>query len=61
MQLNKIKFNDYQYPGLSEGILEALQDNINEAINTIPLMKVRINRQDIITSGTYGSTTVPLN
>lgn len=61
MQLNKIKFNDYQYPGLSEEILEALQDNINEAINTIPLMKVRINRQDIITSGTYGSTTVPLN
>lgn len=61
MKLNKINFTNYQYPGLSEEILEALQDNINEAINTIPLMKVRINRQDITTSGTYGSTTIPLN
>lgn len=61
MQLKKVKFTNFQYPGLSEEILDAIQDNINEAINTIPLMKVRINRQDIITSGTYGSTTVPLN
>ena len=61
MKLNKINFTNYQYPGLSEEILEALQDNINEAINTIPLMKVRINRQDITTSGNYGSTIIPLN
>lgn len=61
MKLNKINFTNYQYPGLSEEILEALQDNINEAINTIPLIKVRINRQDVNTSGTYGTVTVPLN
>ena len=41
--------------------MEALQDNINEAINTIPLIKARINRQDVNTSGTYGTVTVPLN
>lgn len=61
MKLNKINFTNYQYPGLSEEILDALQDNINEAINTIPLIKARINRQDINTSGTYGTVTVPLN
>lgn len=61
MKLNKINFTNYQYPGLSEEILEALQDNINEAINTIPLMKVRINRQDVNTSGNYGTVTIPLN
>lgn len=61
MKLNKINFTNYQYPGLSEEILEALQDNINEAINTIPLIKARINRQDVNTSGTYGTVTVPLN
>lgn len=61
MKLNKINFSNYQYPGLSEEILEALQDNINEAINTIPLIKVRINRQDVNTSGNYGTVTVPLN
>lgn len=61
MKLNKINFTNYQYPGLSEEILEALQDNINEAINTIPLIKARINRQDVNTSGTYGNVTVPLN
>ena len=55
MKLNKINFTNYQYPGLSEEILEALQDNINEAINTIPLIKARINRQDVNTSGTYGT------
>lgn len=61
MKLNKINFSNYQYPGLSEEILEALQDNINEAINTIPLIKVRINRQDVNTSGNYGTVTIPLN
>lgn len=61
MKLNKINFTNYQYPGLSEEILDALQDNINEAINTIPLIKARINRQEINTSGTYGTVTVPLN
>ncbi len=61
MKLNKINFSNYQYPGLSEEILEALQDNINEAINTIPLIKARINRQDVSTSGNYGTVTVPLN
>lgn len=61
MKLNKINFTNYQYPGLSEEILEALQDNINEAINTIPLIKARINRQEVNTSGTYGTVTVPLN
>lgn len=61
MKLNKINFTNYQYPGLSEEILEALQDNINEAINTIPLIKVRINRQDVNTSGNYGTVTIPLN
>ncbi len=61
MQLKKVKFTNFQYPGLSEEILDAVQDNINEAINTIPLIKVRINRQDINTSGTYGTVTVPLN
>lgn len=61
MKLNKINFTNYQYPGLSEEILDDLQDNINEAINTIPLIKARINRQDINTSGTYGTVTVPLN
>lgn len=61
MKLNKINFTNYQYPGLSEEILDALQDNINEAINTIPLIKARINRQNINTSGTYGTVTVPLN
>lgn len=61
MKLNKINFTNYQYPGLSEEILDALQNNINEAINTIPLIKVRINRQDVNTSGTYGTVTVPLN
>lgn len=61
MKLNKINFTNYQYPGLSEEILEALQDNINEAINTIPLIKVRINRQDVNTSGNYGTVAIPLN
>ena len=61
MQLKKVKFTNFQYPGLSEEILDAIQDNINEAINTIPLMKVRINRQDVSTSGNYGTVTVPLN
>ena len=61
MQLKKVKFTNFQYPGLSEEILDAVQDNINEAINTIPLIKVRINRQDVNTSGTYGTVTVPLN
>ena len=61
MQLKKVKFTNFQYPGLSEEILDAVQDNINEAINTIPLIKARINRQDINTSGTYGTVTVPLN
>ena len=61
MKLNKINFTNYQYPGLSEEILEALQDNINEAINTIPLIKARINRQDVNTSGNYGTVTIPLN
>lgn len=61
MKLNKINFTNYQYPGLSEEILEALQDNINEAINTIPLIKVRINRQYVNTSGNYGTVTIPLN
>ena len=61
MQLKKVKFANFQYPGLSEEILDAIQDNINEAINTIPLMKVRINRQDVSTSGNYGTVTVPLN
>lgn len=61
MKLNKINFTNYQYPGLSEEILEALQDNINEAINTIPLIKARINRQYVNTSGTYGTVTVTLN
>lgn len=61
MKLNKVNFTNNQYPGISKETLEALQENIDEAINTIPLMKVRINRQDIKTDGTYGSTTVPLN
>lgn len=61
MKLNKINFSNYQYPGLSEEILEALQDNINEAINTIPIIKARINRQNLTTSGSYGRVTVPLN
>lgn len=61
MKLNKINFTDYQYPGLSEETLDALQDNINEAINTIPIIKARINRQNLTTSGSYGRVTVPLN
>lgn len=61
MKLNKINFTDYQYPGLSEETLDALQDNINEAINTIPIIKARINRQNLTTSGLYGRVTVPLN
>lgn len=61
MKLNKINFSNYQYPGLSEETLDALQDNINEAINTIPIIKARINRQNLTTSGSYGRVTVPLN
>jgi hypothetical protein len=61
MKLKKINFTDYQYPGLSEETLDALQDNINEAINTIPIIKARINRQNLTTSGSYGRVTVPLN
>mgnify|MGYP001625306674 CR=1 FL=1 len=61
MKLRRTNFNNNALPALSEQILEQLQNDIDEAINTKPIMKVRINRQTVATSGNYGTTVVPLN
>lgn len=61
MELEKIPFKNLQEPSISEEILEALQDNINKAINTKPIIKARTNRQSISTSGSYGTTVLPIN
>ena len=60
MKLEKIDFKNLQEPGLSEEILEALQDNIDKAINTKPIMKIAIPRQNVSTNGSYGTTIIPL-
>ena len=61
MKLERIPFKNLQEPAISEEILEALQDNIDNAINTKPIMKARVNRQSVSTSGSYGTTVLPLN
>lgn len=61
MELERIPFKNLQEPSISEEILEALQDNINKAINTKPIIKARTNRQSISTSGSYGTTVLPIN
>ena len=61
MKLRRTNFNNNALPALSEQILEQLQNDIDEAINTKPTIKVRINRQTVATSGNYGTTVVPLN
>ena len=60
MKLEKIDFRNLQEPGLSEEILKTLQDNIDKAINTKAVLKVAIPRQNVSTSGGYGTTIIPL-
>ena len=61
MKLERIPFKNLQEPSISEEILEALQDNIDNAINTKPIIKARVNRQSVSTSGSYGTTALPIN
>lgn len=61
MKLEKIPFKNLKEPGLSEEVLGAMQSNIDEAINEVPILKARIDRQRLQTNGNYGRATIPLN
>lgn len=61
MKLERIPFKNLQEPSISEEILEAFQDNIDNAINTKPVLKVRTNRQQINISSNWGKAVLHLN
>ena len=61
MKLEKIPFKNGNEPSISEETLEQLQENIDKAINTHPIIKMQIDRQNLVTSGSYGEAKIPLN
>lgn len=60
VELEKINFENYKEPGLSKEILDALQTNIENAINEKNIMTRKFDRQNITITSSWGNTEIPL-